>query len=1852
MERIAQEIASQVIRRMKSVSSNLASQDAELRSIFHGPPEEILNQVFQILTAEGGIDASYADGTSFNFPVLLQVDSLRPEENNPPLGTSGRCTRDYLMVLRNNCPRFLVLVPPGHHSILSVASASDEFGLSPDSNSATANINNWWHDNFIQSLVDDALARHEWLPGDKDEARTLLFHAVQAADEVDRHQVARESSWRVLSRLWAISATPLPFGSMVSLASGFPPVASGSVDAHEQLAILHELSDRLEDAGFRRGIERIKEGADEEETLALEQVLKHLDEGCDVPTAFGASAPFFYGPLRGFEMDAPPQWWIFLTAERWRKLLDDGSQPKGAIKIECTNPMVPVVRGMVPVVLSEVKLRIMLPSAAPGIMPVTLTRGNANAAGGKQWDLDISGNALVEDTSIPTHKAPVRYTAAGGVHEIKDGSIRVVSLATWDIGFVAYSRTASKVAMPKALKTNKEKVAVEASISLHGEGRHYIDVYVRPGVTLGDAAHGSDESGEPSPDKVSSIAQISEVAYGFEVDATGECSYQFNLVRDPQKGPELARVHFTCDEAQAEDCGSEFERLIRMNRHQNSGRGSTDVQVNRHFRCADLQTWMLSKEQAGQSYAPIVLATDYAADWRTRDWSSLEDTVFSKGNFLHDPRPPSATMVAPSGFIAARNALAERIRGEDENGLVETARLGEWLASDNAFAELLEDYVRSYLDWLDSTPESAAWCDLAIVTGFESDHTTLAQEPDAMLVSPLHPIRLAWHALAQKALFLAHRKSPCPAASVLDPDLIPDSLVLPLFTATGGIKRQVFFSVECSSDYWGILWNASRLSRLPELSTRPPFDRKFGILVGGVSSGFSVSQVHRALYDVSEMLSAKPVLNVMVSSAAGQNNACNEGLLSWCRENFSDSKDEQSTTLKLGQRLLQVLDDREAASRPEDAEISNLAEDTENSVRWYANADKGIRPDLGIIAQLETSNATAEKIKLGSPLSIGGLIRHRVREQLKAGAGAFLVETRMGTPRGPSGDGLADKTMAAISRIESLGETKHGYTFAPSINAIRAVLFDRKADYAAVSSSAVDPACFLGGWLPEAYLWDYDLPSYSHRAGDSNGYYLLSQVKPIDRETLGYMLSRLPGCDEMPTEAIEEMMLEVSRRGIPTVRGLSRGDSGASGDLGLFVAARLLQDEFRQSADSGSLFNVLSGDGTSNTLVLLVPVDPFRGYLDDLARATGKPSNQRPDLVVAAIHISDSNVRCRLTPIEVKFRADSSPMPLASRKDALQQAKSLSSLLVELRKRAEDPELLLWKLAFQHLLVSMLGFGFRVYSQQRVAANHAEEWSQFHARVAEATLSDVLDLEIDMSGRLIVIDGSVESSPRDSDEDGFHETIAISQKDAASIVRGEAKAIFAAVKSKLADWKLLPTGASIATPAVDIPGAGEIEAPKPESTPNAAPGQSEPSLPTEPTVAPTVSDSGLPGNASAPEAPADASQEIKGNEKDKATTGESATGVSILIGDTIDGFQTQTHHLNLSDTKLHQLNIGVVGNLGTGKTQLLKSLIYQISASADANRGIKPRFLIFDYKNDYSDDAFVKATGARVVKPYHLPLNLFDTTGLTGALNPWLDRFMFFSDVLDKIYSGVGPVQRNHLKGAVKRAYEDASAAGHQPTIYDVHFQYSQLMAGKFDAPLSIIDDLVDRELFSREPTTAEVFDNFLDGVVVVSLSALGQDDRAKNMLVVIMLNMFYEHMLKIKKRGYVGTDPQLRAIDSFLLVDEADNIMRYEFDVLRRILLQGREFGVGVILASQYLRHFKAGTTDYKEPLLTWFIHNVPNVTPQELTQLGIIGNTTPLAERIKSLGNHECLYKTHDVQGDVVRGMPFYKLLPSKPV
>ena len=1822
MNPIAQVLADYVSAHVGSPS---ATGTSEARLIFHGPPLEILAEVFDHVTREA------SEQVGSRPPYLLQVPRDRLPGGNPGIGDSGWCDETHLLDLRNSprLPSFVALVPPGEHSILSVSSTTDKFGVAESNNGGNATFESWWDDAFVQRLVADALSRTGLPDSFVDEGRQLVEAAARAADEVDPDRSARRGAWGVIARLFATSpALGLQAGFAVSLACGMPPRRDGSLSARDQVGTLDKISDALAD-GFRNGIDRLAEGAGDEDREALEQFLAHVRSTCQVQTAFDRATAAYYAPSQGLSLGPPPGWWGHLDVEKWAELLSEEPAVSGDIVMECTNSIAALGKAMPAIVVDAVELRFTTKGGEPAGARITVER--TPAAGNKGvGQVDADTDEVLVDPSPPQHKNPMSYkaTASG----FKPGSMKVVSLATWQPGIVVACRLARKFSPPRkpARSASRSGADWESSLTLPGPGRYELLAFVSPGVELdlSATAVGDQADGRTEAPTVLSVRLLRDAISQVEVEADGNLQVDFKFSRPGRDGSvsqETCRVYLSCEDAPEVGCRSEFERLIRANRRQlEPFDAKAVIQVNRSVRSTMLQDWLLAAESARQSYQPIVMAEDYGSHWAPPRWGELGGPLISAGSFICDPRPTPGEFDPPQAFLSAREEIARRVRGDgDQSGVFEIARLGEWAARDQEFKAVVEQYVDAYQAWLAAAPDVACWCDVIAVASLDGSGRSLSRVPDAILLSPFHPLRVGWHVVAQEVLADADEQGkPCPAASVLDPDCVPDVMTMSI-RSPAGIDQVDYLAVENGTDYWSVLWNASSLAALPRRSMEAPFGDEFGISVGGISVGFSAAQVVRALDDVSELLAAKPVISVAVSSAGGATDACNDGLIEWCTTRFqADSK--RPRLRATGQRFVEVFDDRTEEARPDDAKIANLSEDTRNAVRWFAGQSPRSIPDLGIIAQLDMTEPGAAFVEQRTPLGFGALSRHRVRRQLPR---VFLHESRQSTPAAQSGEVLADKVGSLAASMENLSSERVGLQFAPNVHEVKHMLQERRTDFVAVSSSAIDPACFLGGWLEGAYLWDYELPSYSHRSGDTNGYYLLSQVTDADREALVRALARLPGCEGIEPDKVKDVLLEVARRGIPTIKGLAGDDAGATGDLGVLVGVRLLQDRFRSGGSvAGGVLPVLKGSPEEPVIAIVVPVDPFRGYIGDLCRTLGKDRRDlallRPDLVVVGIDFAGGTPRIKLTPVEVKCRPTAT-YSSADAVEALDQAKALSALLGAMAPHEGQPRL--WSLAFQHLVLSIIGFGMRVYSQQDDVQGNSGQWAGLHERIARAVLDGEDCIEVDPRGRLIVVDESHSSAPRDHDGDGFDETIVIGREDAGKIVAGDPAAFYAMVHARLGDWGLMPRGAASA-----ITTTGPVTGPEPD----------------EPIARPLATeDHGEPMPPVQPEASIASPEPVP----DAVLPGEGATGVVLQVGRTVDGFKQRELSLNISDTRLNQLNMGVVGDLGTGKTQLLKSLITQISASGGSNRGIRPRFLIFDYKRDYSSDDFVAATGARVVRPHRLPLNLFDTRTIGDVPTPWLDRFRFFADVLGKIYPGIGPVQRDKLKRAVREAY-DAAPQGLPPTLRDVHEAYSAILDGKSDSPMAIIDDLIDMEIFEPDQSRTMPFDQFLDGVVVIALDALGQDDHSKNMLVAVMLNMFYENMLRTPKRPFLGSDPQLRAIDSYLLVDEADNIMRYEFDVLRKLLLQGREFGTGVILASQYLRHFKAGATDYREPLLTWFVHKVPNVSASELSALGLAASAGEIAERVKTLGNHQCLYKSFDVSGEVIRGFPFFELMQAR--
>ena len=176
--------------------------------------------------------------------------------------------------------------------------------------------------------------------------------------------------------------------------------------------------------------------------------------------------------------------------------------------------------------------------------------------------------------------------------------------------------------------------------------------------------------------------------------------------------------------------------------------------------------------------------------------------------------------------------------------------------------------------------------------------------------------------------------------------------------------------------------------------------------------------------------------------------------------------------------------------------------------------------------------------KLDPQSILTGLTRWRVRKQLPANT-AFIAESRIGSISNQLGTniGLEAQLLACIDELENrTGDHFDSYIFSPNMNDLQTAV--NLSHYTAISSSGLDASCFFGA-TDNAFLWEYDLPSYSQRAGENSGYYLLAQESKGIKTAVRSAFSALGNHESLEDTEISKILLEISRRGMPTLKALT-----------------------------------------------------------------------------------------------------------------------------------------------------------------------------------------------------------------------------------------------------------------------------------------------------------------------------------------------------------------------------------------------------------------------------------------------------------------------------------------------------------------------------------------------------------------------------------------------------------------------------------------------------------------------------------------------------------------------------------------
>ena len=349
--------------------------------------------------------------------------------------------------------------------------------------------------------------------------------------------------------------------------------------------------------------------------------------------------------------------------------------------------------------------------------------------------------------------------------------------------------------------------------------------------------------------------------------------------------------------------------------------------------------------------------------------------------------------------------------------------------------------------------------------------------------------------------------------------------------------------------------------------------------------------------------------------------------------------------------------------------------------------------------------------------------------------------------------------------------------------------------------------------------------------------------------------------------------------------------------------------------------------------------------------------------------------------------------------------------------------------------------------------------------------------------------------------------------------------------------------------------------------------------------------------------------------------------------------------------KFMNTNSGIIGTMGTGKTQCTKSVITQLYRNQHNNVDGKPiGVLIFDYKSDYVDDKFIDATKAKKFKLYKLPYNPLSLFGDTPMLP--IHTAAGFSETMSKAY-GLGKRQQLKLENIILEAYDLAGIKPEDPStwkrpaptienIWDLFLEQEKVEEDSLYAALS---KLARFKIFETAPEKMMSLYELVDGVTVIELA--GYPSEVQNLIVALTLDLFYSQM---QKQGKPEVQGDFRQVSKLILVDEADNFMSQNFSSLRRILKEGREYGVGVILSTQDITHFKTNENDYSAYILSWIVHRVSQIKNQDIKSIFNKDDKTEqeqLMKSIRGLEKHYSLYVNGDKKITKIKDKAFWELL-----
>jgi hypothetical protein len=260
------------------------------------------------------------------------------------------------------------------------------------------------------------------------------------------------------------------------------------------------------------------------------------------------------------------------------------------------------------------------------------------------------------------------------------------------------------------------------------------------------------------------------------------------------------------------------------------------------------------------------------------------------------------------------------------------------------------------------------------------------------------------------------------------------------------------------------------------------------------------------------------------------------------------------------------------------------------------------------------------------------------------------------------------------------------------------------------------------------------------------------------------------------------------------------------------------------------------------------------------------------------------------------------------------------------------------------------------------------------------------------------------------------------------------------------------------------------------------------------------------------------------------------------------------------EDRLPNPHLMITGETGSGKTQATKAIL------ADMHP-FKVPALILDFKDDYSEPVYAQTEGLIVYDPSDQPLPFNplapSVDPRSGRVNP-THHLHQLTDIIKRIYR-LGDQQAYRLREAMKAAYETAGvpmrafvpeAGQTYPAFEAVQDSLSEDKDNQ--ALLGRMSPIFDLGLFSSGAQVTD-FAAVMEQGTVIRLAQLPGDE-VKNSVAEFFLMALYNYLIR---------QPQSHRLARFAVLDEAWRLVESPF--LEPLMREGRAFGLGVVIASQF---------------------------------------------------------------------------------